>query len=213
MILVFELLILLDFRIDIFDWDIADVGGHACIGQSLQRFFKMIGSWVQTSYHDAIRVSTDTLFQKTCKFTVSIRWDRFLADFLISWSFVERSDDLPESEQTLIDFDTFSENDSSWFCYFLPLTSCEIDDFKFAFYLIGGIFKVIAVDPESQNAMGSAWGVIHLMCSHNFIFLSFFPPSQGLFRGSALTFKNIFDNELLMFVPSHFERFSVIDVD
>ncbi len=61
--------------------------------------------------------------------------------------------------------------------------------------------------------MGPAGTVIHFMRSHYLILLPLPPPPQGLLEAATLPFKHVLNCELLMLVPSHLQRLSVVDID
>ena len=74
LVLLSQLNILSDFWIDIFSWNVANIGGHTCICQCLKRLFEVGHRRVKTCNHQAVRITTYRLLEKSSQLAVSVRW-------------------------------------------------------------------------------------------------------------------------------------------
>lgn len=87
------------------------------------------------SYHNAIIVPSDALFENTGQFTVSVRnmniqlLFSFVQIFIV---FKKVGYDLAQRKETLVNFDALTEDFARCACYGLPLTSSQVDKLQLA---------------------------------------------------------------------------------
>lgn len=108
LILIPQLQILPDLRVNIFGGNVTDIRSHTCIGQSLQRFLEVSHGRVETGYHQAVRITSDGLLQKRCQLAVSVGGKQTC--LACCRYLVERRDDMAKSEQTFVDLYSLLED-------------------------------------------------------------------------------------------------------
>ena len=111
---------LLQFRIHIDRWGVADLGSSGRIVERRNIFLRVKVDRSQTGYHQGEAVSTETLLEDRCQFGLPVRdvvhhafpsrcGRRRGPTHLSRAVFCESRDDLTESEQGLVDFDRLLE--------------------------------------------------------------------------------------------------------
>ena len=179
-----ELFDLLGLGVVIPYWSVGNHGGFGGVGEGAEVFFQELLRGVQAGDHAAEGIAAQALPQEAGQLRVSV--GHIHAISLAISKVIKSRNDLPQSEQRLVNLNALLLRLALGSRVALPLGAGQVDDLHFADDDVLGVGGVHLLQAEGENGVGAGAAEVHLVGANYFVAEAEVEEGEDLFVGGAL---------------------------
>ena len=117
----------------------------------------------------------------------------------------EPSDNLPQSEETLVDVNRFLLGEACRTSHTRPLRACQVNQLQLRHYLIVDRCVVRDLEYQREDAVTTTGGVIQIMGRDDFVLDTLVVQLDCMFSVITSEYEKVFYSKLFLLAPSDFE--------